>query len=248
MRSFMFVVQMYLVMGVMGVVFLPWALVYSGGASQACRLYCHWVRWSAARLIGLHFEFRGPVPRAACLIAAKHQSFLDILMIFLALPAPRFIMKRELLYAPVLGQYAWRLGCVPVNRGAGAKAIIGMLQNVVSGGASAGQLVIYPQGTRVPPGRHMPYKSGVYALYERLDQACIPVATNAGVFWPRRGIYRKPGTAVVAFLPAIAPGLAQAEFMSRLQTTIETHSEALVAEARSSLSKRATHRQERQKT
>ncbi|MDZ4134596.1 MAG: hypothetical protein U1D06_03240 [Paracoccaceae bacterium] len=69
------------------------------------------------------------------------------------------------------------------------------------------------------------------ALYSQLEQPCIPVATNVGVFWPRHGIYRKPGVAVIEFLPAIPAGLPNADFMARLQETIETASDRLMSEA-----------------
>ena len=64
-----------------------------------------------------------------------------------------------------------------------------------------------------------------------MGQPCVPVATNAGYFWPRRGLYRRPGVAVVEFLTPIAPGLERAAFMKRLEETVETRSDALLAEA-----------------
>ena len=64
-----------------------------------------------------------------------------------------------------------------------------------------------------------------------MGQPCVPVATNAGVFWPKRGFYRKPGVAVVEFLPAIAPGMPVADFMKKLEADVEARSDALAAEA-----------------
>ncbi|WP_333818054.1 lysophospholipid acyltransferase family protein, partial [Tabrizicola sp.] len=165
------------------------------------------------------------------LIAAKHQSFLDIILIFNAVPAGKFIMKRELMFAPFLGQYALRIGCVPVDRGKRGAAIARMKADVAAGAAEPGQLIIYPQGTRVAPGATKSYKVGTGLLYEQLAQPCYPVAANVGVFWPKRGILRKPGLAVVEFLAPIAPGLPVAEFMTRLESEVETHSNRLMAEA-----------------
>jgi len=156
-------------------------------------------------------------------------------MIFNALPAAIFIMKREILWTPIIGLYAYRLGCVPVNRGKRGVAIKKMLGDVASGHQAAGQLIIYSQGTRVAPGIKMPYKIGTGALYDQMGQDCAPVATNVGVFWPRTGIYRKPGLAVVDFLPLIPPGLERAEFMARLEDEVETASDRLIAEARASV-------------
>lgn len=229
--SILFVVQNALAMLLLGVVFLPWALVSSRGARLACKSYANWVIWTAGWMIGLHGEVRGQAPTEEVMIAAKHQSFLDILIIFNAVPAAKFIMKRELLWTPIIGLYAYRIGCVPVNRGKRGQAIKQMVADVASGAANPGQLVIYPQGTRVPPGAHKPYKVGTFALYDQLGQPCVPVATNAGLFWPKGTMLRKPGLAVVEFLAPIAPGMAQAAFMEKLEREVEERSNALMREA-----------------
>lgn len=229
--SFLFVVQMYAMMAIMGIVFLPWALISKQGARAACKTYCRWVRFTARWMVGLRTEVRGPIPRDEVLIAAKHQSFLDIILIFGAIPAGKFIMKRELMWAPVIGQYALRIGCVPVARGKRGQAIAKMLSDVDRGAADPGQLIIYPQGTRIAPGVNAPYKVGTALLYEQTGQPCVPAATNVGLFWPRKGIYRKPGLAVVEFLPRIEPGLGRDAFLARLQNEVETASNALMKEA-----------------
>jgi 1-acyl-sn-glycerol-3-phosphate acyltransferase len=229
--SLIFIVQMYLSMALIAVVFAPWALASRRGARVACKTFCRWVIFSLRALTGLKSEVRGTPPTEECIIAAKHQSFLDIILIFNAVPAGKFIMKRELMYAPFLGQYALRIGCVPVNRGKRGAAIAKMKADVQAGAAEPGQLIIYPQGTRVAPGATRPYKVGTGLLYEQLAQPCVPVATNVGVFWPKRGILRKPGLAVVEFLPVIAPGLPVPDFMARLETEVEENSSRLMAEA-----------------
>ena len=182
-------------------------------------------------MVGLRCEVRGTVPEGEALIAAKHQSFLDIMMIFAALPAGKFIMKKEILMMPVIGQYARLIGCVPVDRGKRGKAIAKMVADVEAGRIEPGQLIIYSQGTRVAPGVKAPYKVGTAVLYQQLGQSCVPVATNVGVLWPKRGLLRKPGTAVVEFLPAIAPGMDKDEFLATLEAEVETRSDALMAEA-----------------
>jgi 1-acyl-sn-glycerol-3-phosphate acyltransferase len=234
-RSLVFVGQMYVMMVVIGLLYLPGAILSSEGARRGCKAYCRWVFWTARWMVGLNVEVRGTPPSGGALVAAKHQSFLDIMMIFNSLPAAIFIMKREILWTPVIGLYAYRLGCVPVNRGKRGVAIKKMLADVASGHQAAGQLIIYSQGTRVAPGVKMPYKIGTGALYEQMGQDCAPVATNVGVFWPRTGIYRKPGLAVVEFLPLIPPGLERADFMARLEAEVEEASDRLIAEARTML-------------
>lgn len=230
-RSALFVFQMYLMMLVMGILYLPWALVSRNGARAACRHYCYWVRWTASWMVGLKTEVRGPVPTGEVIIASKHQSFLDIMMIFSEVPAGKFIMKRELMWAPVLGLYALRIGCVPVERGKRGAAIARMLKDVEAGQADPGQLIIYPQGTRVAPGVQKPYKVGAALLSEQTGQPCVPAATNVGLFWPRTGTWRRPGLAVVEFLPEIEAGIGRETFMIRLETEVEEASNRLMREA-----------------
>ena len=229
--SFIFIVQMYLAMAVLAVWWTPIALVRRDAAFDAIHAYCNWVRRSAAFLVGLRSEIRGEVPQDEVIIAAKHQSFFDIIMIVSAVPRPKFIMKKELLWAPILGWYAKRIGCVPVDRGKRSQAMTKMIADVKAGTQAPGQLIIYPQGTRVAAGASKTYKVGVGVLYNQLAQDCVPAATNVGVFWPRHGILRKPGLAVVEFLPRIPAGETVETFMATIEPVIEGASRRLMAEA-----------------
>ena len=229
--SLIFIVQMYLAMAVVALAFAIPALLSRDMAFAAVHVFCRWVRWTAALLVGLHSEIRGPVPQTEVIIAAKHQSFFDIILLCSVLPRPKFIMKRELLWAPIVGQYALRIGCIPVNRGKRGAAITKMKADVTRGTALPGQLVIYPQGTRVAPGEAMPYKKGTGLLYEQLGQTCVPAATNVGLFWPKHGIMRRPGLAVLQFLPAIAPGRTVPDFMALVETQVEAASLRLMQDA-----------------
>ena len=216
--------------GSMGV----WGLAMGVPAALSARM----AQWTAKRffaftflllrvLCGLRVAVRGPVPDGPVVIAAKHQSMLDVFLLYHALPHARFVMKRELLRAPVFGWYAQRVGAVPVDRGGGSAALRAMVDALLRGGQVDGQIVIYPQGTRVPPGAARPYKIGVHAVYEESGLPCVPVATNVGAFQPR-GVAVYPGEAVVAFLPPIEPALPREPFMARLEAEIESASAALL--------------------
>ena len=85
--SLLFIVQMYVMMFVLGILFFPWALFSRRGALTACQTFCKWVRWTARWIVGLRTEVRGTPPTDEVLIAAKHQSFLEIILIFGAVPA-----------------------------------------------------------------------------------------------------------------------------------------------------------------
>ena len=122
-RSFLFLIQMYLMMVVFGLVFSPFVMLNRKYSYLAVHVWCRWVRWTAAWMVGLKSEVRGVIPDNELIIAAKHQSFFDIILIVSETPRPKFIMKSSLRWAPVLGWYAKKIGCVPVERGKRSEAI-----------------------------------------------------------------------------------------------------------------------------
>lgn len=229
--SLLFVIQMYLAMVVMAIWFLPQVAVRRERVFVTIHTYTRWVRWTASWMVGLKSEIRGTPPTDEVIIAAKHQSFFDIILITNATPRPKFIMKKEILWTPIVGYVARAMGCVPVDRGKRGAAIKQMVADVASGAVEPGQLIIFPQGTRVAAGAHKKYKIGTGVLYTETGQPCVPAATNVGVFWPRHGILRKPGLAVVEFLDPIEPGLEMEAFMERMEGDVETASNRLMAEA-----------------
>lgn len=231
-RSFVLLLSMYTLLPVMGLAYLVPSIISRRAAIHGVRTYSSSVVRLADWIAGIKTEVRGPVPNGAVLIAAKHQSFFDILVLVSKLERPRFIMKRELVWAPVLGWYALRIGCVPVIRGKRGQAIRKMLDDVKAGQAEPGQLIIYPQGTRVAPGSVRAYKIGAGLIYRDLGQDCVPVAVNVGLFWPKSGILKTPGKAIVEFMDPIAPGLDPEVLVKALETSVEERSNALMKEAR----------------
>lgn len=231
-RSLIFDFLMYATLLVQGILFAPLAIWSVDGAYWAMKTYCRTVFWYLKVVCGLRVEFRGEVPTGATIVCAKHMSFLDVMMLMEHLPRAKFIMKRELIFAPVVGLYALRIGAAAVARGKRGGAVKKMVTDVEQGHKKdLGQTVIYPQGTRVLPGATRPYKVGAAVLYERFGQDCTPAATNTGVFWARRSPYRKPGLAVMEFLPTIPAGLPMKDFMEELEAVVESNSNRLMAEA-----------------
>ena len=225
-RSVIFVAQMYLVMALMAAVLMPLSALSNGVMYWSIKRYTDWVRLSARWIVGIRSEIRGNIPKGDAIIAAKHQSFFDVLLLVNVLPRPRFVMKKELSRIPIIGFYAMRMGCIPIDRNKGSKAMRG-LKNAVEGSELKGQLVIFPQGTRVPPEGKAPYKSGVAMVHQSTDMPVIPVAGNVGYFWPRRGISRTPGTAILEFLTPLPSDLERTGLMQQLEVRIESASAKL---------------------
>lgn len=230
-RGAAFYAVFYPSMAVFGLLGFPFALIWRGAARHVAKSFFAWTFLLLRVFGGVRVAVRGPAPRGAVLVAAKHQSMLDVFMLYHALPEAFFVMKRELTRAPVFGWYALRVGAVPVDRGGGAAALEAMVAALSRVAADGGQMVIYPQGTRTPPGvstAERPYKVGVHAVYAASGRPCAPVATNSGSCWPR-GLALRPGVAVLEFLPEIAPGLDRGAFMARLEAAIEPASAALAS-------------------
>ena len=197
-------------MAVMGILGAPLALWSVDGAYAVCRAYCRVVFFCLRVICGLRVEVRGEVPTGEVLVAAKHQSFLDILILFEALPRAKFIMKKELRWAPILGLYALRIGSTPVARGDRSKAMKAMVEHAGAARPSRGSWSSIRRARGWRRGRGCRSRSAPACSTSGSGEPCVPAATNAGVFWGRRSLYRRPGLAVVEFLPPIPPGLAVA--------------------------------------
>ncbi|HEU0223709.1 MAG TPA: lysophospholipid acyltransferase family protein [Paracoccaceae bacterium] len=226
-RSLAFDAVMYGLLGAMGLLWLPVALISRDATYFGIRLWCRMVLAALALLCGLRTGVRGEVPAGEVLVAAKHQSFLDILILLRHLPRPKFVMKAELRRMPVFGFYAMRIGCVPVEREKGARAMGRLMRDLGGRATEPGQTVIYPQGTRVAPGAKVSYKAGAAALYQRFGLACVPAATNTGHFWGRNSLIRRPGLALVEFLEPLPPGLPARAFLAEIEARIEAASDRL---------------------
>ncbi|WP_275791172.1 lysophospholipid acyltransferase family protein [Pararhizobium gei] len=195
----------------------------------------NWARsnhWLFRVIVGTTFEIEGleNLPKGGYIFAPKHQSFWDVYALLPWLADPFFILKRELTWIPLFGSYVRKQRMVPVNRAARGKAMVAVMQRARAEMAAGRQLIIYPEGTRRPPGAPPEYKYGVARLYRDLGMPVVPVVMHPGLFWPRRKFLRFPGHFKVRILPAIEPGLDPDVFLKRLIETMEAASDALLVE------------------
>jgi 1-acyl-sn-glycerol-3-phosphate acyltransferase len=233
-RSVVFNVLFYLVLVPYLMVAMPTLLLPRWGI---IRLAQHWgrVNLHLLRIVcGITVEWRGleKIPAGAFLVAAKHQSVWETFALLTLFRDPTYILKRELLWLPLFGWAAWRAGMIPVDRGGGKPALAAMAARVRDALAAGKQIIIFPEGTRRPPGAEPKYKFGIAHLYGEGVAACLPIALNSGLFWPRRQFLRRPGTITVEILDPIAPGLAIDDFFARLQRDLEAATARLIAQGR----------------
>jgi 1-acyl-sn-glycerol-3-phosphate acyltransferase len=196
--------------------------------------------WLLRVVCGIRVEYRGleKIPRGALLVASKHQSVWETFALLLLFPDPAFILKRELQWIPFFGWYCWKAGMIPVDRGRRGQALAGMTERAGLELGRGRQIVIFPEGTRRAPGAEPSYKFGVAHLYGETGIACLPIALNSGLFWPRRSFVRYPGTIVAEVLDPIPPGLGKSEFAARLQQELETATGRLIAEGERELERK----------
>src|SRR5215212_1804460 len=188
--------------------------------------------WLLRVVAGTRLEFRGVerIPPGGLLVASKHQSMLETFALVTMFDDPTFVLKRELRWIPFFGWYTVKAAQVPVDRSAGAAALSDMNERARKEAARGRQIVIFPEGTRRAAGAPPAYKFGVAHLYRAFGVACLPVALNSGLYWPRRQFIRRPGTVVIEILDPIPPGLSRDIFLQELQDRIETASNRLLAE------------------
>ncbi len=232
-RSGIFNVLVYLLIPVFGIFGLPFAIHSREGTYGVMRAYSRTILWLMKVLCGTEYEIRGTAPDGEVVLGAKHQSFIDMVIIILAVPRPRYVFKRELLYAPVFGFYGARIGGIPVSRGKKGAAVRSMIDGILRQQKKdgTGQTVIFPQGTRVAPAVKAPYKIGVWKIVDTIQVPCVPTATNAGLFWGRKTFLRYPGKMIMEFLEPIPPGMESAPFMQLLEERTEAACHAQNVEA-----------------
>jgi 1-acyl-sn-glycerol-3-phosphate acyltransferase len=216
-----------------GVFGLPFLLAPRRAAMRFGRFWSEGVVMLLRLVVGLDYRVVGLdcIPAGGCIVAMKHQSAWDAIVMSLVLDDPAPVVKRELLLVPIYGWYAARAGSIGIDRKARGAAVRQMLAGARQAAAERRPIVIFPQGTRVPPGASGPYQPGVFALYQALSLPLVPAAVNSGLFWGRRSFMKRPGQITLEFLEPIPPGWPRRRLMEELEQRIETATAMLESEA-----------------
>ena len=235
-RSLLFNVLFYVTTTLFVVLGSPLLLAPRRWAMAAFAIHARFELFLLRLIVGTKYEVRGAekLPDGPCLVASKHQSAWETFGLIPLFHDPALLMKRELFWIPFHGWFSRKFEMIQVDRDKGPTALRRMLREARKRVEAGREIIIFPEGTRRAPSAPPDYKTGVVLLYEALGVPCVPVALNSGLFWPRRSLLRRPGTIVVEFLDPIPAGLGKAEFLHRLEATIEGASNRLLAEARGS--------------
>jgi 1-acyl-sn-glycerol-3-phosphate acyltransferase len=213
----------YAIFFVIASLFLPWrgrfalAKFWAGVLLGALRMLCR-----------LHVRVEGAqnIPAGeACIALVKHSSSWETFAQAVLLPPQVWVLKRELTWIPFVGWGVRLLDCIAIDRGAGGAAVRQMIEQGRARLARGRWIVVFPEGTRMPPGQTRRYGVGGAAVASETGARIIPVAHNAGYFWPRRGLLKKAGTIrVVIGAPIETRGRDPREINEEAQRFIEAHS------------------------
>jgi 1-acyl-sn-glycerol-3-phosphate acyltransferase len=232
-RSLFFNVGWYVGSAVIAIAGMPVLLLPRGAVVAWADLWIDFCLWWLKVTCGITHRVRGLENRPAgpVILACKHQSSWETLAFHRLFPNAATVLKRELIFIPVVGWAMARAGNIAVERGDGAKALRSLLRQARQAVAEGRSILIFPEGTRTPVGSQLPYHAGTAALYRQLRLPVVPVALNSGLFWGRRKFIKRPGIIDIEVLEPIPPGLDRETFMSTLRERIEGASKRLVDDA-----------------
>lgn len=233
-RSLIFNVLFYLTLVIWLLAAIPTFLMPRAAILAVAKAWGRWNVWLMRIVCGTRVQFLGVerIPEGPLIVASKHQSMWETFALLRFIDQPIFILKRELNWIPFFGWYLVKAGMIGIDRKAGVRSLKMLARMTQEQMRRGRQLVIFPEGTRRPVGAPPAYKSGVALIYAEGDAPCVPVALNSGLCWPRRTFLRYPGTITVEFLDPLPPRLKRAEFMARLEASIEGATNRLVEAGR----------------
>jgi len=189
-------VSMVLVVSLVLIFFwLPVNQRYAIGSSWA-KMNMHFLRW----FCNLKYEIKGKenIPDEASLVISNHQSTWETMSFQHFLPNQLWVMKKELFRIPIFGWGLALMSPIAIDRSAGKKAIDQIVEQGEKKLTQGRWVVVFPEGTRISPGIESKYKMGAFIFASRITHPVVPIAHNAGEFWPKHSFVKYPGTITVS--------------------------------------------------
>ena len=199
--------------------FLPQKVVLFGG-----KIMGHWSSICLKVFLSIKIIIKGKekiVTNSKFFIASSHQSMFETFFLQTIFNSPVFILKKELLNIPIFGWYLKKIGSISINRNKTTKDNLGFFEQISKIISNSDRpLIIFPQGTRLPPEDRSDFKKGAGRIYEQLKIKCQPVAINSGKIWPKKGFKRSNLNLTISILDPIEPGMDKEFFLKNLQDKI----------------------------
>ena len=199
--------------------FLPRKIVLIGG-----KLMGYWTGFCLRLVLSVKISIKGEeniINNKKFFIAASHQSMFETFYLQTIFNSPVFILKKELLIIPIFGWYLKKIGSISIKRNQVTKDNLGFFNEISQMiNKSNRPLIIFPQGTRVPPSERPSFKKGASRIYEELNITCQPIAINSGYVWPKKGSKNSNKTITISILKPIPAGLSKENFIQVLEKNI----------------------------
>jgi 1-acyl-sn-glycerol-3-phosphate acyltransferase len=165
--------------------------------------WCRCATWLAKVVVGIRYEVQGleNIPQQPCVILAKHQSTWETFFLSALFEPLSQVVKRELLYVPFFGWAMAMLKPIAIDRSNPKAALKQLAKQGAERIEQGAWVLIFPEGTRIPPGQIGKFSRGGAALAVNAGLPVLPIAHNAGEFWPKQGWAKFPGTIQVVIGP-----------------------------------------------
>lgn len=193
------------------------------------RITMKWVKaciWGAEHICGIRWQVKGldNLPDGPVLLLSKHQSTWETLFYPAYLDRElSYVFKRELLYLPFFGWGIGLLDMIHIDRSRGQSAFDDVVRQGAEKLAQGRSVIMFPEGTRIPPGQAGKYKTGGPRFALGTGATIVPIAVNSGECWPKKAFIKTPGTITVSFGPPINPqGRTAEQLNTQVRTWIET--------------------------
>ena len=207
-------------------IFLPKKIVLFGG-----KIMGYWTSFCLQFFLSTKIIIKGKeniIQNKKFFIAASHQSMFETFFLQTIFNSPVFILKKELLMIPIFGWYLKKIGSISIKRNKVSKENLGFFDDISKQVNSSDRpLIIFPQGTRLPPEDRTPFKKGSSRIYEELKISCQPIAINSGNTWPKKGSKKINTILTISILKPIDPGLKKEIFLKELERVIYSELDAL---------------------
>ena len=200
-------------------IFLPKKIVLFGG-----KIMGYWASFCLKFFLLTKIIIKGKeniIKDQKFFIAASHQSMFETFFLQTIFNSPVFILKKELLMIPIFGWYLKKIGSISIKRNKVTKENLSFFNNILKQiNLSNRPLIIFPQGTRLPPKDRTPFKKGSSRIYEELKISCQPIAINSGNTWPKNSSKKANTVLIISILKPIEPGLERRIFLEKLESVI----------------------------
>jgi len=207
-------------------IFLPKKIVLFGG-----KIMGYWTSFCVQFFLSTRIIIKGReniIKNKKFFIAASHQSMFETFFLQTIFNSPVFILKKELLMIPVFGWYLKKIGSISIKRNKISRENLNFFDDISQQiNSSDRPLIIFPQGTRLPPEDRAPFKKGSSRIYKELKISCQPIAINSGNTWPKKGSKKINTILTISILKPIEPGLEKEVFLKELENVIYSELDSL---------------------